>query len=248
MNNYLKSLLLALLLVTGEAVRSAVQPSLGVPLSLVVSFTAVVALYSILDHRVSYLRHWKWYRRRFYKPGRFEGFYVSTVSDSACPVSVSKIYYDKGCDAWIHHGYGLAKDGTKAREWEVKSIHFDDKTDDWFFDGKWWKLDYVHRHREPERGGERDQLSIITTTRKPLNPITSTYVDGPRHPSTFDTKADVPRSGRATMYWIDRARLHTVCEMIIEDVEDISVSAGCKIFKAVIANKSLINEMRQLNG
>ncbi|MBB5716882.1 hypothetical protein [Sphingomonas aerophila] len=93
---------------------------------------------------------------------------MSRVIDAAAPFSISKIYYSTEHHCWIHHGFGYGRDAKRVREWKVRSIHFDPREKEWFFNGNWWDHGSVGENMETGRQhGARDQIHSSLCPAKP---------------------------------------------------------------------------------
>jgi hypothetical protein len=117
-------------------------------------------------------------------------------------LSISKIYFSKSRECWVHHGYEFDIDGQCLGEFKVESIYFSEQRGMWFFRGSTWRHEKSDQELYSERLSEHDQLSYISLAPKIENHIVSRYVDDPNSAGKW-----MHNSGRALMVRLKREDL-----------------------------------------
>lgn len=195
----------------------------------ILGLLTVVILYVAYDRFDYKLRGIDFIRRRLIHLAQFEGFWISNVSDTDAPFSISKVYYSRTSNCWVYHGFAYSPHGLKIREWRVLSIYFDCRTREWFFDGSWWDHFQNERSAETQRGEPHDQVSLWILSRMKRNLQTTLYFDNPRSAGSPTKPFDMPRSGRGEMCYIPLRRLSAITGIKIRYIEDISPEMAKRI-------------------
>ncbi|MFZ5746335.1 MAG: hypothetical protein ACOY45_01615 [Pseudomonadota bacterium] len=115
----------------------------------------IIVGFSFLLIRFSALRLLPLVRKRLYEVSNLEGYWASRVNDDERPYSISKIYYHSPTASWRHRGYALDEHFRVVAQWRSRSLHFDDRSDHWFFRGQWHELD-----EDRTAGRSRDHLVV----------------------------------------------------------------------------------------
>ncbi len=227
---------LAIILVMQEALRDPIRKFLGISpaISAVICLSLAITAYALIDRFLYLARRSKHYRAwKEKKVAATEGFWISKVTDTNAPFSISKIYYSKSRDRWVHHGYGYDSLGNKVREWRVFSIHFDNNSSEWFFSGDWWPhvMDSVLGDQNT-RGSQKDQISIIHVPPNTHNHLVSLFLDEPRSAGIDPSNPQrALRDGRALMCKISRDRIYNLTAVRPNRIEDISSDMARKLFQ-----------------
>ncbi|MEL7739413.1 hypothetical protein AAG614_13605 [Citromicrobium bathyomarinum] len=156
------------------------------------------------------LRRSRFIRRRILRgPARFEGYWISSVQRDQkgenVPVSISKIYYSRSEEKWLHHGFEFDLKRNCIHEWVAKSIYYSDKKHLWFFRGSSWGHEKLGNEFASDRISSRSQMSVISTSRKLNDYITSRFFDEPTAAGKYAILA-----GRAQMKRIPSADMEAI--------------------------------------
>jgi hypothetical protein len=180
----------------------------------VLSGLLAVATFAFFLANETGLRRYRWLRRKVLMPipGGYEGYWASTCrrdsekgeySDNLLRLAISKIYYSKSRECWIHHGYEFDQYGKCLGEFKLESMYFSKPRGLWFFRGSTWRHEKGEDELYSERLEEKDQLSFISVAEKVENHIVSRYLDDPLAAGKW-----MQRSGRSAMVRLSQRKMN----------------------------------------
>lgn len=156
-----------------------------------------IILYFVFEQFGNRLRRLNVYRRKSDRVASFEGFWVANVLGGSSPFALSKIYYSRTANAWVHKGKEYNEAFEPTREWKLTSLHFNAQYGEWLFSGSWRE---IHKTGTVFLPGEwHDQLSIILVPDRPdqkSEGLTTIFIDDPFSVATPNHQV---HAGRAQM-------------------------------------------------